>query len=63
MVIFSFVCSLIFCLVLITFIFGLIVSLVKSKKIDNELNDKINGLNSLFNSNIGGDIIDENKKE
>lgn len=63
MVIFSFICSLVFCLVLVAFIFSLIISFIKAKKMDIELNNKVDELNNLFNNNIGGDFIDKNKEE
>lgn len=67
MVVFSFIMSLIFCVTLISFVIGIIVSFFKAKKNYNQLQNNLSGMLDNFNTiptklNLGDDY-DKDKKE
>lgn len=66
MVIFSFICSLLFCLTLVTFVISLIIAILREKKnlvkMNSELNELTNLMNTIPNNNLG-DSYDKDKEE
>ena len=67
MVIFSFICSLLFCLTLVTFVISLIIAILRERKnlvkMNSELNDLTNLMNTIPNNNNLGDSYDKDKEE
>ena len=67
MVIFSFIMSLIFCVTLISFVIGMIVSFFKAKKnykqLQNDLSGMLDNLNTIPTKLNLGDDYDKDKKE
>lgn len=67
MVVFSFVISLIFCVTLISFIIGMVVSFFKAKKnykqLQNNLSGMLDNLNTIPTKLNLGDDYDKDKKE
>ena len=67
MVVFSFIMSLIFCVTLISFIIGMVVSFFKAKKNYNQLQNNLSGmldnLNTIPTKLKLGDDYDKDKKE
>lgn len=54
MLLFSFICSIVFCFVLLSFTIMLIVSILKQKKINKEADELINGFTTLDLTGVGG---------
>ena len=67
MVVFSFIMSLIFCVTLISFIIGMVVSFFKAKKNYKQLQNNLSGmlvnLNTIPTKPNLGDDYDKDKKE
>lgn len=67
MVIFSFICSLLFCITLVSFVIGMIVSFIKAKKnygqLQNDLSNMLDNLNTIPSKLDLGDNYDKDKKE
>lgn len=67
MVIFSFICSLLFCLTLVTFVISLIIAILRERKnlvkMNSELNKLTNLMNTIPNNNNLGDSYDKDKEE
>lgn len=67
MVVFSFIMSLIFCVTLISFIIGMVVSFFKAKKnykqLQNDLSGMLDNLNTIPTKLNLGDDYDKDKKE
>lgn len=67
MVIFSFICSLLFCITLVSFVIGMIVSFIKAKKnygqLQNNLSNMLDNLNTIPTKLDLGDDYDKDKKE
>lgn len=67
MVIFSFICSLLFCLTLVTFVISLIIAILRERKnlvkMNSELNELTNLMNTIPNNNNLGDSYDKDKEE
>lgn len=67
MVVFSFIMSLIFCVTLISFIIGMVVSFFKAKKnykqLQNNLSGMLDNLNTIPTKLNLGDDYDKDKKE
>lgn len=67
MVIFSFICSLLFCITLVSFVIGMIVSVIKAKKnygqLQNNLSNMLDNLNTIPTKPDLGDNYDKDKKE
>ena len=67
MVIFSFICSLLFCITLVSFVIGMIVAFIKAKKnygqLQNNLSNMLDNLNTIPTKLDLGDDYDKDKKE
>ena len=67
MVIFSFICSLLFCITLVSFVIGMIVSVIKAKKnygqLQNDLSNMLDNFNTIPTKLDLGDNYDKDKKE
>ena len=67
MVIFSFICSLLFCITLVSFVIGMIVSFIKAKKnygqLQYNLSNMLDNLNTIPSKLDLGDNYDKDKKE
>lgn len=63
MVIFCFICSLLFCITLVSFVIGMIVSVIKAKKNYNNLSNMLDNLNTIPAKLDLGDNYDKYKKE
>ena len=67
MVVFSFIMSLVFCVTLISFILGMVVSFFKAKKnykqLQNNLSGMLDNLNTIPTKLNLGDSYDKDKKE
>lgn len=67
MVIFSFIMSLIFCVTLISFVIGMVVSIFKAKKnykqLQNNLSGMLDNLNTIPTKLNLGDSYDKDKEE
>ena len=61
MLLFSFICSIIFSIVFFSFIICLIVMMLNKKKIDNNVDNLLNGFET-FDLSVGG-TNDKEKKE
>lgn len=61
MLIFSFICSILFSIVLISFSICLIIITLRQKKVDKEVSEFINGFDTLDLNSVGG--ADDKEKE